>query len=272
MSISNEDSTPKEWIKNCLTILQDSNPNFRLNKDVKGTCIEFIREDYSGIFVSVNFLRKRVLGKDTYYLCFGLSLTSKDTIFLNHPLLVGSRFDNNGTIWHLFTEHLGITPQNEGYPKGVWSFGEWRSNTMEHLKRGLIIPEEYLLPYYQKILKNGKERLLALFKRASEIVPKVSILEPFNMRKYIESQIDIIPYIKAIGIDPELILAHSAKANVLTLLNIAKGGKCWFGFGPKENTFDIDSVPIDAIILNSLGVFLLEKERLSDIVTIIEKI
>lgn len=272
MSYPIEKRIPKEWINNCLQILKEANSNYRLNKNVKGTYIEFIREDYSGIFISVNFFRKRVIGQDTYYLCFGLSLTSKDTIFLDHPLLAGSRFDSNSTIWSLFSEHLGISPQDEGYPKGVWSSGKWRSNTMELLKRGLIIPEEYLLPHYQNVLKSGKERLLILFKRAAEIVPKISIEEPFNLRKHIESQLDIIPQAKSIGIDPVLVLAHRDKSNVLSLFNIAKGGECWYGFGPKENTFDVDSVPIDAIIMNSIGVFLLEKDRLTDIVSIIQKI
>lgn len=268
MNYPPENRTPKEWINNCLQILKEINPNYRLNKNVKGTFIEFIREDYSGIFISVNFYRKRVFGEDTYHLCFGLSLTSKDTFFLEHPLLAGSRFDTNDTIWSLLSKHLRIFPGDKRYPKGVWSIGEWQSNTMELLKMGLAIPEEYLLPFYQNILKGGKERLLNLFNRAAEIVPKIVVEEPFKLKKFVENQVDVMSQVKAIGIDPELVLAHRNKTNYLTLLNIAKGGK----FGPQQNAFDMDTVPVDAIIMNNIGVFLLEKDRLGEIVNIIEKI
>jgi hypothetical protein len=148
---SKEIRTPKEWTKNCLQMLQKSNPNYRINNNIKGNFIEFLREDDSGMLISTNFYRKRVLGIDTYYLCFALLLTSKNTNRLYHPLIIGSRFDTNRTIWKLFDEDLGLFHTDEKCPKGIWSYGEWRGNTMERLERGLLLPEEYLYPYYRNV-------------------------------------------------------------------------------------------------------------------------
>lgn len=272
MSYPIENRTPKEWINNCLQFLQDANLNYKLNKGIKGSCIELIREDDCGFFVSINFFRNRVLGEDSYYLNFALSLTTKKTPLLIHPLIAGSRFNNNG-LGRQFLNDLGITRQDEGFPKELWSNGKWRSNTMEHLKRGLTIPEEYLYPHYRRTLKNGKDKLLLLFRRASEIVPQIVLSVPFEQRKYLINIEDILPqYAKSIGIDPKIVFENKAKSNVLNLLNIAKGGICYYRYGPKENIFNIDDIPIDAIILNFLDVFILEKDRLTEIVSIIEKL
>jgi len=78
-----ENRTPKEWIKNCIQILQASNPDYILNKNIKGRFIEFYREDNTGIYVSINFQRNKACGSNTYYLCFGLSLSLKRTSYLH---------------------------------------------------------------------------------------------------------------------------------------------------------------------------------------------
>lgn len=255
MSVLKEERTPSEWKKRCLGILQEINPGYRVNKDAKGRFIEFIRNDDTGAFVSLNFLRVR----DTYHLCFAISLTTKLISPLYHPLLAGSRFDNNATICRRFLSDLGLTHTDEKCPKGIWSSGEWRSNTLERLKRGFQLPEEYLYPYYRSKLHEGKASLLQLIKRAEEIVTHLDINKPLDQQ------------MKDMGIDKEQVDSYIAEARVLDMLKIAKGGECWYGYGPYENTFKVSEVPIDSIIMNYLEVFISEKDRLSEIIEIVEK-
>lgn len=250
-----EGRTPSEWKKQCLGILQRLNPNYSLNKNVKGRFIEFIRNDDTGAFVSLNFLRIR----DTYHLCYAISLTTKLVSPLYHPFLAGSRFDNNATICRIFLNDLGLFHIDEKCPKGIWSSGEWRSNTLERLERGFQLPEEYLYPYYRNKLHDGKDMLLQLFKRAEDVIPHLDI------NKQLDQQM------KDMGIDKEQVDSYRAEARALDMLKIAKGGECWYGFGPHENTFKVSEVPIDSIIMNYLEVFISEKDRLSEIIKIVER-
>lgn len=253
MDISKDQRTPTLWKKKCLEILKKINPDYRLNKNMKGKFIEYIRQDESGAFVSLNFIRIR----EVYHLCFAISLTCKPTTYLNHPMIAGSRFDHNTTIYRLFLKDLNLFRTDEKCPKGIWSFGEWKSNTMERLESGLSLPDEYLYPYYRTQLHNGKERLLELFKRAKEFVPHLKLNESMDNQ------------IKEFGINYKEVQLYRPQAINLNMLDIAKGSHL-DGFGLCQNLIDLSKVPIDVIIMNNLEVFILEKDRLSDIIKIIE--
>lgn len=240
--------TPASWTRNCLAILTEMNPGYCKNREVKGRFIEFVRELESGLLVSYNFIKIR----DHYHLSFALLFTAKPTTVLYHPLMAGSRFDHNMTIWKQFNDHLGLFHTDPACPRGRWSFGPWRKNTMERLETGLRLPEEFLLPHYLGELRKRKSRLVALFQCAHELLDDIDI----------SLDMDLEARTSATGADAANLRDYTQHTAVLDARAIALGGQCWYGFGPVTNTFRVSDVPIEAIILCGLEVFLPERDRL----------
>lgn len=166
------DRSPAAWTRECLRILKGINPAYERNREVTGRFIEFIRPDPSGLYLSHNFTRIT----SSYYLGFALLFTRRRTKVLFHPRVAGSRFDHGRYAASQFHDDLGLQRGQEGYPSGVWSFGPWRSNTLENL----------------------------------------------------------------------------------------------IGYGPRTNTFEVESIPLEAIVLAHRAVFLAERERLRELLAIAE--
>ncbi len=251
--------TNSKWANNCLDILQKINPDYYPNKNVKGKFIEFQRKDSSGIYISQNFINIR----GCYHLGFALTFTSFSTVPLYHPLMIGSRFDKNFSIWRQFFNDLNLERGNAAYPKGVWSFGAWYKNTMDLLEEGLKIPEDYLLDYYRNILSKGKHNLLRLFQRVNELFSEENLKTSPTIEEY-----SVLAQISADEIQKTRPMAINLDAG-----KIAKGGMTYYGWGdPKSNLFNLDEVPTESIIFHNWDIFQLEKERIKDIILIIEKL
>jgi hypothetical protein len=251
-----EKLTQAAWSRNCLELLQEVNPAYRINREMRGRFIELIREDDSGLTISHNFIKIR----DIYHYSFALLFTTRQTLLLRHCMLAGSRFDHNRSIWRQFLDDVGLFRTDMGYPPGVWSFGPWRSNTMENLRRGLRVPEEHLLPFYREQLRLGKAALLALFDEAQRIVEKLpSEVTAENAMKILESE-------------GSRIEAYRRECYSLDAFKIAQGGCCKFEYGPPEPGFVIEDVPRDVIVFSQISIFLQERNRLPEFADIARKL
>lgn len=126
--------------------------------------------------MSLNF----VLVDDTYHLGFALLLSTRPTASLRTPLLAGARFDSTRTIERQCLDDFALrradADPTRRPPAGLWSCGEWRSNTLALVERGLAAAEEGLLPRYLADLRAGAERLARVLERAETLVPR--LLEP----------------------------------------------------------------------------------------------
>jgi hypothetical protein len=72
----------------------------------------------------------------------------------------------------------------------------------------------------------------------------------------------------SLGLDPTRLLPYREAAAALDALAVARGGRRNLGYGPSTNTFDVDSIPAEAILLEHREVFLAEKDRLHDLLAI----
>ena len=252
MTTQGSERTPSAWAKACLALLQDISPDYRRNRDVTGRFIEFVRPDPTGLLVSQNFIRIR----SDYSLCYALSFSTLPSKQLYYPLFAGSRFDHNRTIWRQFLDDVGISRGDPGYPSGLWSFGPWRSNTLENLARGLALNEEYLYPFYRQELKRGKSHLVSLFETAARLIPALDPAVP------------VLTQASSLGVDPKALAAYPLPSAELNALTVAKGGSCYVGFGPRTNTVDLRAISPEVMVLHFAEVFLRERHRLSQLLAI----
>lgn len=160
--------TTAAWRKAVQSILcREVHPDYELNRAAKGRFVEFTRrDDESGVVASYSFVRIR----DCYYSCFVVTLGLWSYPVLTTPFMAGSRFDNNRTIYQLFDQDFGVWRGDEGYPpSGVWSSGEWKSNTLDLLAERLAAPESHLLPRYLAAFRSAKQRLAEFVELGAEL-------------------------------------------------------------------------------------------------------
>jgi hypothetical protein len=245
--------TPAAWSKECSRILREIHPNYQRNTKIKGRFLEFIRSDESGLLISQNFTRIR----DCYYLGFALSFTrSVPFPYLYSPLVAGSRFDDGRPIGRQVFEDLGLDRHDPGYPRGIWSFGAWRCNTLDNLAKGFRLNEQYLYPHYRKVLADGKERLVSLFKAAQQLLTNVdSSLPQSDQLAQLRSNLP--------AEFPTWFVSAQIDATA-----IARGGDCYAGWGPITNTGNLDHVAPDVIVSRYLEIFFEEYGRLDEIIAI----
>jgi hypothetical protein len=249
----NPNHTPAAWTTECLSILKSIHPEYRRNRHASGPFIEFVRPDPSGLFISQSFFRKR----DDYYLCVALLFSERcPSPSLFHPLYAGSRFDHNRTVWCQFNDDFGLKRGDSGYPSGVWSFGPWRSNTLENLARGFAINEEHLIPRYREALHAGKSRLIRIFDAARQIVPALDPNLPISAQA------------PRFGFAPDAVESYPLRSARVEAFKLARGGHCYVGFGPYTNTVDLDSIPPELTVLHAANAFLTDSERLDEMVAI----
>lgn len=247
-----EEKTQKQWRDQCLITLQSLNSSYRINRNIKGRFMEFVRTDESGALFSHNFIKIR----DSYYYSAGLLLDEQPTTLLNHCLLIGSRFDHNRTIWRQFHDDLGLRRGDLGCPSGIWSFGPWRSNTMSLLSRGMEVVETHLLPFYRQIAKDGKMRLAVLLSVADEMLGSIATgASEEDIRSLFSEQ---MKQVKAL--DREL---HSIDGHALVV-----GGRQRYWYGPPEPGFDVLGIPPELIVLYQLPVFFNARAKLKSIIEI----
>lgn len=254
MAQEHPERTPKAWATECLALLQLLNSDYRRNRATTGRCIEFVRPDSTGLLVSQNFVRIR----DVYHLCYALCFSPLPGGQLHHPLFAGSRFDHNRTIWQQFENDVGVRRGDAGCPSGLWSFGEWRSNSMAHLARGFALNDELLFPVYRRALAAGKGRLIALFDAAHRLIPS---LDP---------QLPVLEQAARLGVDPAALESFPLRAAKLNAFTIARGGHCYVGGGPRSNTIDLDTIPAEVMALHFADTFRQNSDRLAEIVAIAE--
>lgn len=253
-----EKRTAAAWAKNCQEILSDINPDYYRNKNAMGSFIEFLRREESGLFISMNFLKT---GSGFHY-CFALSFTDKkDSPLLFNPMVIGSRFDNNKTIWRQFDEDLGLSRIDPGFPIGIWSDGEWRKNTMENLAHGMTLPEKYLHPHYHGILSQGKSKLISLYECARDM-----------LKEDVGESPDLEIFCDAFNIEKQTILDHSQAASVIDAGKIARGGQYHYGWGPEDNTFAVSDIPLEVIVINHWQAFESEQQEINDIIDIAKRL
>ncbi len=249
----NPNHTPAAWTRECLSILKSIHPDYRRNRHASGLCIEFVRPDPSGLLISQNFIRKR----DNYYLRVALLFSDRCPLpDLYHPLYAGRRFDHNRTVWRQFNDDFGLTRGDSGYPSGVWSFGPWRSNTLENLARGFAVNEEHLIPRYREALHAGKSRLIPIFEAARQIVPALDPNLPISAQA------------PRFGVTPGAVESYPLRSAYVEAFTLARGGHWYVGFGPYTDTVDLDSIPPELTVLHSANAFLADSERLDEMVAI----
>lgn len=249
--------TPTAWRRACLELLKSAvHADYRGNRDAKGRSIEFVRTDENGLQLSYNFVRIR----DEYHLGFAVLFDLETFPQLVTPFLSGSRFDHNRTIWRLFSEDFGQVRGQPGYPAGVWSHNLWRDNTLEQLAAGLPIPEQHLYPKYLAALRAGKQRLAAIFQRATEIC------DQFDERT-VERPERIAQRAAALGLDlaPLALLETVQRCDAFRLA----GGALAPQIGSKD-LLDLTQVPIDAIVLANLQFFYPQRAQLLQYASVVD--
>lgn len=249
--------TPAAWAKECLGVLGQLNGDYRRNKAITGRFLEFVRPVEGGLFVSQNFIRVR----ETYYLSYALLFaTDKPGRFLSSPLHAGSRFDHNYTVHEQFSRDLGLQPGTPAFPPGLWSSGKWRSNTMDNLARGFALNDQHLFPAYRQMLHEGKGRLLELFEEAARVIPRLEPGAP------------IADQAPRFGVDASQLESYPLKSALVSALTLARGGDCWRGFGPRTDTVDLDRISPTLTVLHYAQSFILVRERLPDLCSVIRNL
>lgn len=249
MNNDHPERTPSAWARECLAILQQIDPGYRKNRGVSGRFMEFVRPDPSGLLVSQNFLRVR----EDYYLSYALTFTELPlTVRLHHPLIAGARFENSG-VWRQWSDDFGMRRGDPGYPSGLWSFGPWRSNTLENIAKGFALNDQFMYPRYRQALAEGKAHLVTLFDAAQRIIAQ---LDP---------SIPVAQQATRFGVDPGVLAAYPLVSSALDAFTIARQGQCYAGFGPATNTVDLASIAPEVMVLHFANEFLLVRERLSEI-------
>jgi len=166
-----EKRTPAAWRNAVLAILRRKvHPDYEWNRAVKGRFVEFTRRhDPSGLVLTYSF----VCIQGTYYSSYGVALGLWSYPCLVTPFMAGSRINNGRTISRLFDEDFGLQRGDPEYPpSGVWSFGEWRNNTLELLEERLPAPEAFLLPRYLAAFRAAKDRLVRFVELGAELVER----------------------------------------------------------------------------------------------------
>lgn len=249
MNDDHPERTPAAWARECLALLQSVHPDYRKNRRVAGRFMEFVRPDPSGLLVSQNFLRVR----EDYYLGYALTFTElPPTTRLHHPLVAGARFENSG-IWKQWSDDFGLRRGDAGYPSGLWSFGPWRSNTLENIAQGFALNDQCMYPRYRQVLAQGKAHLVTLFEAAQHIIPQIDPSAPVAQQA------------TRFGVDPGVLAAYPLVSSALDAFTIAQHVRCYAGFGPATNTVDLASIAPEVMVLHFANEFLLVRERLPEI-------
>jgi hypothetical protein len=254
MSAEHPERTPAAWTRECLALLQQINPGYQRNRQVAGRFIEFVRPTPCGLLVSQNFVRVQ---RD-YYLSYALTFGSLPvTTRLYHPLLAGVRFHNSG-ISSQWRDDFGLSRGDPGYPSGLWSFGPWRSNTLENIARGFALNDEFMYPRYRQVLADGKAHLVRLFEAALRIVPQI------------DASVPIAGQAARFGVDPHALASYPLVSSALNAFTVARHGRCYVGFGPKTNTVDLADIAPELMVLHFADEFLQVRDRLADLVAMAE--
>ncbi|MCB9057004.1 MAG: hypothetical protein H6627_00440 [Calditrichae bacterium] len=243
--------SPAEWRTKCLEFLKDLNPGYRENLLLKNNdrYIEFVRQQ-NGLFWSHNFLQ--VSGH--YYYASALLFSLNTFPLLCHVMMSGSRFNN------LRTNLSQLDDFGLGFENGfIWSDGPWRSNTMENLQKGMYHTEKYILGKYLQQIVSGKKRLIALFDRAAEIM------------RSLPNHISINKAADLIDPQGKYSTRYKRECSSIDTYVYIRGGNCHFRDNFSE-MFAIDEIPLEAIISCQISVFFHERDKLSQLIDIFDKL
>ena len=148
----------RTWPKHFLSLVREISPSYELNKRVKGTTTECLREVVpGGVFASHNTFCKR----GRYHHCFGITLSPiLFAPYLHSPFFIGGRFDHNGGIAKAFMGHMGLTPDDRRERGMSWHDShEWRLGTDDIVRRITQTAEQHLLPFYLRRLMDNSDNI-----------------------------------------------------------------------------------------------------------------
>lgn len=247
--------TKANFIKQFFELLKNVNPNFVQNKNEKGNFFEFILKDNNNFNISYNIFHK----SEDYYLCFAILLTDDyDEIWLDNPFILGSRFDNNKTIYRQILDDLNIAKS----PNKVWSHGQWRSNTFDNISKAISTPMDVLYPHYINTLYNGRENLISLYTVAMKVINNFTDIKEADRESLLKA-------CKELGLPTEEVAKLSLRFHGLNAFRISKGGKYVSGFGGKE-FIDLANIPIEYLVINNIESLYKNKHKLSSVINKLE--
>ena len=165
-----------KWVAACEgEMRRNVDPQYRQNTLVRSAnFIEFVRRDEkSGLVMSQNFRRRTTLGEDEYNQCFALTLAEiSDRQAARSLLFAGPRGDHNHTVFLQMARDLkaGFTrTEASAHKSKPVNF----TTNFKHVVHNARAAEEYLLPYYVKVLQRAAPRLIELFTVAQRLFAKL---------------------------------------------------------------------------------------------------
>jgi len=147
-------------------------------------------------------------------------------------------------------------------PKGIWSFGPWYTNTMKNLETGLALPEAHLYPHYRKQLANGKNNIIRLFECAANILKQDKLPEEVTVAEF--SGVAHVNAAQMGSFFPEV--------TVLDAGAIASGTAHYHRHPRHQQPFEIDAVPLEAIICHKWAAFYAAREEIDNIIEIAKRL
>ncbi|MBX2806375.1 MAG: hypothetical protein KTR19_10410 [Hyphomicrobiales bacterium] len=152
-SIPEVDRTPAQWQAQFTDLATELNANYQKNKLIKGTRTEFLRPILGDLNASHSYFRRSLYnGRYDYNHCFALTLSPRRHTFIEYPLYIGSRFDNDSM--YILFDHLGISR------KELHSRHGGRRGSTKLVASSMRLAEEKLLPAFLKIIRSRKSYLL----------------------------------------------------------------------------------------------------------------
>lgn len=208
--VAEQKRSPAEWAKMCRRFATALDPAYEQNKAVKGSLLELVRRDATGLHASHNFIRVR----DTYHQGFAVLFSPRQSdLHLESPFVCGGRFDHNFDVRKAFASDLGVERRDPRLA-GWTSRHEWRSNTPQLLERCFAAAEAHLFPHYRAVLARGAESLARLYTSGHELLQKLNLPEEPSVAE-VKADPFAPVYAKAMGLDVdprdwEALVRHAA--------------------------------------------------------------
>ncbi|WP_342316478.1 hypothetical protein [Lysobacter sp. FW306-1B-D06B] len=145
------------WPRVFLALLQEVNPDYRLNRNARGRFTECLRP-----LGPVSYSQNTVCIRGQYSHGFAVTLTDQVNAHLNSPFWAGARFDHNHTIFCAFEKDLGATVRGAGRQAGLHSTHARRSGADAIVRQCTANAEQHLAPHYLAQLQRGTPLLMGI--------------------------------------------------------------------------------------------------------------
>jgi hypothetical protein len=156
----------KAWAPHFLGLLRESQPDYVINKKVRGIRVECLRPVEDGLIHSQNTICIHGIYRHGFAVLLSPAPPSS---FLNSPFQAGGRLDDNFTIHRAFVRDLGAPSEN--HPRTPHDSHSWRSGTDDIVRKCTAAAEAHLPAVYRNWFRTAAPELLALLETTARLAP-----------------------------------------------------------------------------------------------------